>query len=152
AIYHVMPVDSLELLAPNFGWKDYFAGRLHTPDVVNVTQPEFFRALNGTIAGTPLDTWKAYLRWQALREASPALTQAFVDEDFRFGKLLSGAKEQMPRWKRCLFAIDGDLGDMLGKAYVAETFPPAARQRALTMVHNLEAALGDKIATLAWMS
>jgi len=152
ATYHVMPVDSLELLAPNFDWKGYFAGRLHTPDVVNVTQPDFFRSLNATIASTPLDTWKAYLRWHALGEASPTLTQAFVDEDFRFGRLLSGAKEQQPRWKRCLFAIDNDLGDMLGKAYVAETFPPAARARALAMVHNLEAALGDKIATLSWMS
>ena len=152
ATYHVMPVDSLELLAPRFAWKDYFAGRMKTPDVVNVTQPDFFRALDGLIASTPLDTWKAYLRWDALTEAAPTLTQAFADEEFRFSKLLSGAKEQQPRWKRCLAATDRDLGDLLGKAYVAQVFPPAARARALDMVHHLEAALNDRIATLSWMS
>ena len=152
ATYHVMPTDSLLLLAPHFGWNDYFAARMKHPDVVNVTQPDFFRAVNDLIASVPLDTWKAYLRWNALGDAAPTLTQAFVDENFRIEKFFTGAKEQQPRWKRCLMATDRDLGDMLGKAYVAETFPPAARARALGMVRNLEAALGDKIATLAWMS
>jgi len=152
ATYHVMPADSLAILCPRFAWKDYFAGRMKTPDVVNVTQPDFFRTVNDLIASTPLDAWKAYLRWAALGDAAPMLTQAFVDESFRFEKLMTGAQEQMPRWKRCLFLTDRDLGDILGKAYVAETFPPKARERALGMVHNLEAALKDRIATLAWMS
>ena len=152
ATYHVMPADSLMLLAPDFAWKDYFAGRMKTPDVVNVTQPDFFRAVNGLIASTPLEAWKSYLRWAALGDAAPTLTKVFADEDFRFEKLLTGAKEQQPRWKRCLMATDRDLGDMLGKAYVDEVFPPKARARALTMVHNLEAALHDRITTLEWMS
>ena len=152
ATYHVMPADSLALLAPRFLWKDYFAGRAQSPEVVNVTQPEFFLAMNELIASTPLDTWQAYLRWAVLSDAAPTLTRAFGDEDFRFEKLLTGAKEQQPRWKRCLAATDRDLGDLLGKAYVAQAFPPKARARALELVHNLEAALGDKIATLPWMT
>ena len=152
ATYHVMPKDSLVLLAPDFRWADYFAGRGHTPEIVNVTQPAFFQAVNGLLASTPLETWKAYLRWAALGDAAPTLTKAFVDEEFRFGRLLSGAKEMQPRWKRCLGAADRDLGDILGKAYVAEAFPPKARTRMMELVHNLEAALGDKINTLAWMS
>jgi putative endopeptidase len=152
ATYHVMPADSLALLAPRFLWKDYFAGRMQNPAVVNVTQPDFFKAVNELVASVPLDSWQAYLRWAALSDAAPTLTQAFSDEDFRFEKLLSGAKEPQPRWKRCLAATDRDLGDILGKTYVAMAFPPKARARALELVHNLEAALGDKIATLEWMS
>ena len=152
ATYHVMPTDSLVLLAPRFGWKDYFAGRMKTPDIVNVTQPDFFKAVNELIASTPLDDWKAYLRWTALDDAAPTLSKTWVDEDFRFQRLLSGATEQQPRWKRCLAATDRDLGDILGKAYVDVAFPPKAKARALEMVHNLEAALDGKIAELAWMS
>ena len=152
ATYHVMPSDSLALLAPRFLWKDYFAGRAQSPDVVNVTQPEFFKAVNELIAYIPLETWQAYLRWAVLSDAAPTLTKTFGDEDFRFEKLLTGAKEQQPRWKRCLAATDRDLGDLLGRAYVAQAFPPKARARALELVHNLEAALGDKIATLPWMT
>jgi len=152
ATYHLMPTDSLLAITPHFAWKDYFDGRMKHPDEVNVTQPDFFRALDGLLAETPLDTWKAYLRWAALSDAAPTLTQAFADEDFRFTSLLTGAKEQQPRWKRCLMATDRDLGDVLGKAYVAEAFPPKARARALELVHNLEAALHDRIGTLEWMS
>jgi len=152
ATYHLMPVDSLQLLTPNFVWKDYFDGRLKHPDVVNVMQPDFFRAFDQLISSTPIDTWRDYLRWAALSDAAPTLSKAFADESFRLEKLMSGAKEQQPRWKRCLAAEDRDLGDMLGKAYVAQAFPPQARERALQLVHNLEAALDDKIGKLEWMS
>ncbi len=152
ATYHVMPAESLQLLTPNFAWKPYLDGRLKHPDVVNVMQPEFFRALNQLIIDTPLDTWKAYLRWSVLSDAAPTLTKAFTDESFRMEQQMSGTQEQQPRWKRCLSAVDRDLGDMLGRAYVAEAFPPQARERALALVHNLEAALGERISTLEWMS
>jgi putative endopeptidase len=79
------------------------------------------------------------------------LSAAFADEEFRFQQVLSGTEAQLPRWKRCLRLTDRDLGDLLGKAYVREQFPPAARDRALAMVHNLEAALGDRIQALDWM-
>ena len=152
ATYHLMPIDSLTLLAPNFGWADYFAGRGKKPVDVNVLQPAFFQALNGLVQDVPLETWQAYLRWNAIQDAAPTLTKAFADESFRFTSKLSGAKEQLPRWKRCLMATDRDLGDAIGRAYVAEAFPPKARARALELVHNLEAALGERISTLAWMS
>jgi putative endopeptidase len=84
-------------------------------------------------------------------DAAPSLSTAFADEDFRFSQVLSGAEVQQPRWKRCLGWADRDLGDLLGQAYVKQQFPPEARQRALDMVHNLEAALGDRIQTLDWM-
>src|SRR5262245_12842497 len=152
ATYHVMPTDSLMLAVPSFKWTDYFAGRTRKPDIVNVTQPDFFKALNGLIAGTSLEDWKAYLRWTALEDAAPTLTKAWSDEDFSFQRLLSGTTEQLPRWKRCLAGADRDLGDLLGKAYVDVAFPPKAKSRALELVHNLEAALDDKIGALAWMS
>ena len=152
AVYHLMPKDSLLLITPRFLWQDYFTGRGLMPEVVNVTQPAFFAALNDLMASVPLETWKAYLRWNALSDAAPTLGSTFGAEDFRFEKLLTGAKEQQPRWKRCLAATDRDLGDLLGKAYVAEAFPPKARVRALELVQQLEAALGDMIATLPWMT
>jgi putative endopeptidase len=58
----------------------------------------------------------------------------------------------LPRWKRCVAATDGDLGDLLGREYVRERFTPQARERALAMVKRLEAALGERIGALAWMS
>jgi predicted metalloendopeptidase len=139
-------------MCPAFDWGAYLAARgLATLDSVNVAQPDFFRALDGMIATIPLDLWKSYLRWNVAREASPMMSAAFADEDFRFQQVLNGAEAPLPRWKRCLRWTDRDLGDLLGRAYVQKQFPPAARERALAMVHNLEAALGDRIQSLEWM-
>ncbi|MCC6350656.1 MAG: M13 family metallopeptidase [Candidatus Eisenbacteria bacterium] len=149
---HFLPLDSLEAMTPSFDWKGYLERRLVRVDSLNVAQPGFFRGLEATLTSTPLADWQDYLRWRVLEDAAPMLTQAFADEDFRWSSVLSGAKEMQPRWKRCVRATDGDLGDLLGKAYVKEAFPPAAKARALRMVENLEAALDERIGQLDWMS
>ena len=152
AVYHKVTVDSLRRLSPGFDWGAYLAARgIASLDSINVAQPGFVQALDGLVAGVPLDTWKSYLRWNVVSEAEPMLGAAFADEDFRFSQVLSGAEQQQPRWKRCLRMADRDLGDLLGQAYVKQQFPPEARARALEMVHNLEAALGDRIQALDWM-
>ena len=90
--------------------------------------PDFVKGMNQLIAGNDLDTVKTYLRWQTLHAAAPMLPKAFVEENFDFyGKTLRGAKELRPRWKRCVQYTDNDLGEALGQAYVAETFPPEAK-------------------------
>lgn len=152
AVYHLMATDSLRALTPRFDWSAYLAARALAPEVVNVTQPRFFAAVDGLVDTVPIETWRAYLRWAALSDAAPMLTQAFADESFRYEQLLQGVKVQQPRWKRCLAAVDRDLGDLLGRAYVTEAFPARARERALELVHNLEAALGERIDALTWMS
>lgn len=152
AVYHKLPVDSLRVLSPDFDWNAYLAARgVPALDSINIAQPAFVQALNGLITSVPIDAWKSYLRWKVVGDAAPSLSTAFADEDFRFSQVLSGAEVQQPRWKRCLGWADRDLGDLLGQAYVKQQFPPEARQRALDMVHNLEAALGDRIQTLDWM-
>src|SRR5258708_679617 len=151
ATYHLMATDTMMVLCPSLAWNDYFAARGHRPAEVNVRQPDFLRGMDGLLKNVPLAAWKSYLRWKVMSDAEGTLNQAFVDEDFRFRKLLTGAQEMQPRWRRCLGDADRDVGELLGKAFVDERFSPQARQRALTLVHNLEAALHDKISGLACM-
>jgi predicted metalloendopeptidase len=82
-----------------------------------------------------------------------SLPKAFVDEDFSFyGKTLQGTKELQARWKRCVAATDGDLGEALGQVFVEKYYPPEAKARTLQMVNQLEAALKQDIGELPWMS
>ena len=153
-IYHKMSVTDLQKLSPAFSWNQYFT-TVESPkfDSLNVSEPDFVKGMNQLIADNDLDTIKTYLRWQTLHGASPMLPKAFVEEDFDFyGKTLRGAKELRPRWKRCVQYTDNDLGEALGQAYVAETFPPEAKAHTLQMVHELEAALKTDISELSWMS
>jgi putative endopeptidase len=75
-----------------------------------------------------------------------------VNEDFAFSSTFSGAKELLPRWKRCLRSTDNQMGEALGEAYVAQTFPPAARERARQVIEDIRTAFGARLRKLAWMS
>jgi putative endopeptidase len=153
ANYHRMTAAELAQLAPGFGWPALFTGEGRSDiSTINVQNPVFVKVADSLLTSAPLDDWKAYLRWHVIDASAQSLSSAFVNEDFRFGSTLSGAKEMLPRDKRCTRATDNGLRDALGQAYVAQYFTPAAKQRALDMVHNLESVFHDRILTLDWMS
>jgi putative endopeptidase len=154
ANYHKMGTAELRALTPEFSWDAYFRN-IGFADIaeVNVGQPDFFRSLDKRLVSVPLSDWKAYLRWNLIHASAPSLSSKFVDENFNFyGKVLTGAKELQPRWKRCVISTDRTLGEALGQKYVARAFPPEAKTRAKAMVDNLVATLRSDIETLSWMS
>jgi len=153
ATYNYRTPAQLASMTPHFDWRRYFTD-IGTPNVpaVDVQSPKFFAAVDSVLAGAPLADWKAYLRWRVIRASAPHLSSAFVNEDFNFASSLSGAKELLPRVKRCTRETDDRLRDALGQAYVGEYFTPAAKARALEMVHNLEAVFRDRLSSLPWMS
>ena len=151
--YHKMDMAAFQEITPAFSWKNYLQD-IGFPEVtdVNVAQPDFFKALNSQLTSTPIADWKTYLRWHLIDTAAPALSSKFVEEDFDFtGKTMTGAKEMLPRWKRCVQATDRQLGEALGQKYVERAFTPEDKAAALKMVHNLINALHDDIETLPWM-
>lgn len=152
--YHKMDVAGLQALTNDFSWNEYLTD-IGYPNVatVNVGQPDFFKGLDAMLPIVPIANWKTYLRWHLISAAAPALSSKFVEESFNFsGRVMTGAKEMQPRWKRCTQATDRQLGEALGQQYVQKVFPPEAKAAALKMVHNLIDALHDDIQTLPWMS
>ncbi|MBZ5613139.1 MAG: M13 family metallopeptidase [Acidobacteriia bacterium] len=156
-LYHKMSVEELQKLAPSFAWKTYFTktgvGSLGSPlGTLNVVTPDYFRVMNEQIEKESLADWKTYLCWHATHDAATSLSAAFVKENFSFyGKTLRGREELPPRWKRCTNDVDNDLGEALGQAYVAKYFSPQAKQAALTIVKEVEAAMQSEIQALPWM-
>ena len=151
--YNLMPLSEMTALTPGWSWESYLHA-VGAPAVqqVNVRQPEFFKVMNQELASVPLPDWKIYLRWHVIHASAPGLPERFVEENFDFyDRKLSGTKELLPRWKRCVQSTDRNLGEALGQVYVEKYFPPAARARAKEMVNNLIAALRDDIPTLSWM-
>jgi putative endopeptidase len=151
---HPMSAQQLASLAPHVTWARYFhnAGVMQPVTKVIVAQPEFFKRADSLLATAPMPQWRAYLRYHILSSASPWLSTPFVNEGFAFSSTFSGAKELLPRWKRCLRATDNQMGEALGEAYVAQTFPPAARERARQVIEDIRSAFGARLKKLAWMS
>jgi endothelin-converting enzyme/putative endopeptidase len=149
-----MKLADLIQLAPNFDWETYYR-TLQYPkfEILNVDAPQFYKQLNTQLTSEPLENWKNYLRFHVADQYSPFLSENFVQENFEFyRKYLRGAKEMQPRWKRCVQFTDYNLGEALGQVYVRRVFSPELKASTLDMVNRVEAAMGQRIGQLDWMS
>ena len=154
AIYHKTSLKDLQQMSGPITWPLYFraAGLTRRIDFVNVAQPIFLRRAGELVSTTPLEDWRAYLRYHLLATASPWLSSDFVREDFAYRSLFSGAKEMLPRWKRCLRVTDAQLGEALGQAYVEKTFSPKAKREAKQVIDDIRSAFRERLMRLTWMS
>ena len=153
-VYHPTSVSDLHSLTPNFDWKAFFA-ELHPPafSTVNVEQPDFFKAMNTVIDEQPLDVLKSYLRFQAVNDVAPYLSEPFDEASFDFfHKTLRGQAVEEGRWKRCTQLTDRQLGEAVGQDWVKQNFPPGDKAAMEDLVTNLKSSLGDDIQQLPWMS
>jgi endothelin-converting enzyme/putative endopeptidase len=152
--YNRMSVKDFAALTPSFGFTKYLSENGAPPlESLNVISPLFFKTLETTINETSLDDLKTYLAWHYVTVSTSMMPAAFVKEDFQFfGKTLTGAQEMQARWKRCVMAVDGDLGEALGQKYVELTFGVEGKERTLKMVHALEIAMEKDIKELTWMT
>ena len=146
---HKMTRDEAIALAPNFYFNRYFDDMASTFKELNVTNPDFFKQVNGILAALPLDSLKTYVSWHVLRGASPWLSQPFVEANFKMRQALTGQKQIQDRWKRCVNLVDESLGEALGQRYVEVTFGPEDKQRMLKMVDALEKSLNRTFRVLS---
>lgn len=152
--YHFVSIEEANKITPHFDWKAFFtAQNANVTDGFSLSQPKFFAEVDSMLAKVPVADWKAYLRYHYADSASPYLSAPFQQENFAFHKeTLNGQKEDEPRWKRVLGTVNDQLGMALGELYVAQAFPPEAKERAQELVENLQAALKTRIENLEWMS
>jgi endothelin-converting enzyme/putative endopeptidase len=154
-VYHPMTVAKLAELTPDIDWSKLFSetGVQGVTDL-NVTNPDFFKGLQATLESTDLDTIKTYLRWQLISSVpSYALPKTLDEEDFDFfHRKLAGQPEQEARWKRCVDATDGALGEAVGQVYVSSQFTAANKAFTVQMVHDIEGAMDKEIEAQSWMS
>ena len=154
SVYHMMTLAKFEALDDSFGWNRYFTA-LKAPKMenINAVEPDFFKGQEEVLKTTPLSTLKTYFKVHLVMSQSQVLPKAFDSEEFAFdGTFLEGMKEQKARWKRCVRATDGDLGEALGKAYVEKTFGADGKARTLELVKKIEAAMSQDLDQLTWMT
>jgi putative endopeptidase len=151
---HRMTINELQALSPNFNWRKYAAASEAPPlPTINVSVPDYLRALNRLIGVSTMNDLKAYLRWHVVHQSADLLPKAFADADFDyFSRTLAGQQEQQPRWRRCVTQTDERLGEALGKAFVEETFSPKAKADTLQMVQDIKNAMRQDIDSAPWMS
>jgi putative endopeptidase len=153
-LFHKMKRAEFAALAPVLDWNSYFtAVKLNDVQTINVTEPAYYQELQRALQAHPIAAWRNVLRWNLIRRASPYLSASFADEQFAFfSKYLRGIPEQRARWRRCVRWVDRDLGEALGEVFVARTFTPDTKARALAMTREIESAMQRDLQDLPWMT
>ncbi|HEX3967793.1 MAG TPA: M13 family metallopeptidase [Edaphobacter sp.] len=152
--YHMMTVAELGQIAPAIDWPHYLAeqGAPGTAKL-NVSQPNFMKAVQTTLTMEPVEALRAYLRFHFLTAAAPYLAHPFEQADFDFySTTLRGVPVMPPRWKTCTRAVDRNLGEALGQEFVKRTFTADTKAKTQLMTEQVETAMQHEIENLDWMS
>ncbi|MSO43675.1 MAG: peptidase M13 [Candidatus Planktophila sp.] len=154
--YNKMSRAEVIALMPAFDFDLYLsAGEIPAVvlDSVIVQQPPFFHALSQILSVFDRDSWVAWLKWKIINGSAPYLSSDLVNQNFDFyGKTLSGTPELRQRWKRAVSVVEGSLGEAVGKVYVEQHFPVAAKVAMEKLVANLIEAYRVSIHAIDWMS
>jgi predicted metalloendopeptidase len=158
ATYNPMTVEALAADAPGFPWRAYFdAIGAKGLARVNVSQPAYFRAFAKFASQRRPAEWQAYLRFQLVNDAAPALPKRFEEAHYAFHSgVLKGVKSAPPRERHVLSFISGNYGSepmalAIGMVFVDRAFPPEAKARSDALIRNVKAALAERIRALDWM-
>ena len=117
-----------------------------------VGQPDFLEGANRVVGALKPAEYRDVLEWSLVEGSANYLNDATAAESFDFyGKIKAGRKENHPLWKRSTGQVERVMGEALGKIYAEKYFPEAAKQRMLTLIKNLQIALGERIAAQDWM-
>ncbi len=152
--YHKMTIQEVKKEFPGINWDAYFQGiGLKNVKEMSISQIEPVKEVEKIINTLPKEDQVAYLQWKLIDQAASYLSDDLYAQNFDFyGKTLSGKQEPRPRWKRAVGTVDEVLGEAVGQMYVQKYFPAAAKERMITLVKNLQTALGERIDKLEWMS
>lgn len=152
--YNKYAFSELNQLSSDIAWEDYFTKLgLNNIDSLIVSQPDFIKGTGSLLKEIEISVWKDYLSWCLINAYASSLSSDFVDQNFDFySRTLSGKKEMKPRWKRALSKVNGNLGELVGQAFVERHFTEESKQDVARMVENLRTVFEERINNLSWMS
>ena len=151
--YQTFARENWRDVMPQFNWDIWLAeiGMAELDSLV-LYMVDYLSALDAIIQDTDIGTWKTYLTWNVINTDAGILNEELDKQNFEFyGKTLSGTEEQRPMWRRGVTAVNGSLGEVVGKVYVSKHFPPEAKERMEKLVANLVLAYEKSITELEWM-
>lgn len=153
-LYNPAKAADLPTLAPGVDWAAFLSGaKVSDVETLVLMENTAIPGIAQVFADTPIETLKAWQAFNVVDQASPYLSQAFVDSRFEFrGKTLRGQPENRPRWNRGVALVDGQLGEVLAQEYVRLHFPASSKAQMETLVGNIRDAMTERLKHVDWMS
>ena len=158
ATYNKMDCNALNTLCNDvFDFETFFVtlGKENIQAVgdINVRNIAAIQKIANVVMTMEPEAMEHYLKWHTIHKLASYLPRAFVDEDFDFyQKILSGTKENKPRWKRAMAMTETALGEAMGKLYCEKYFDESMKDRAFAIVESVRVALEERLKEVDWMT
>src|SRR5690606_1099559 len=151
--YNPIAVKDLSNIVKNIDVAKYIKTLGFNADTVIIGELKYYQNLDKIINKDNLPNIKEFLKFNVMNDATGYLTKELDELSFEFyGRTLRGQKEQRSLDKRGLEFVNGSAGELLGKLYVEENFPPEAKAACEEMVQYLIKSFHMHISQLDWMS
>ncbi|MBP3212020.1 MAG: M13 family metallopeptidase [Prevotella sp.] len=155
ANYNKMTLAELKALCPNIPFEEMANAEGVKSEWIQemiVGQPKFMEGVDKLLAAMTADDLRAYMEWDVISGAAGLLSDEIREANFDFfGRTMTGRKQDYPLWKRATNAVQGAMGEALGKMYCERYFPATSKKQMETLVKNLQIALGERIDEQKWM-
>ena len=156
ANYNKMTLDELKALCPNIPFEEMANAEGVKSEYIQqmvVGQPKFMEGIDKLLTAMTADDLRAYMEWDVISGAAGMLSDEIREANFDFfGRTMTGRQQDYPLWRRATNAVQGAMGEALGKMYCDRYFPATSKKQMETLVHNLQVALGERIDAQKWMS
>ena len=156
ANYNKMTLAELKALCPNVPFEEMANAQGVKSEYLQeiiVGQPKFMEGVDKLLAAMTADDLRAYMEWDVISGAANMLSDEIREANFDFfGRTMTGRQQDYPLWRRATNAVQGAMGEALGKMYCDRYFPATSKQQMETLVRNLQIALGERIDAQKWMS
>jgi len=151
--YNPVKVSELNSLVKNVDIKTYLEKFNVNVDQVIIGELKYFQNLDQILTQENLPIIKDYLKFHFVNSVAGSSTRELEDMNFEFfGKKLGGQQTQRSLDKRGLGFVNGAVGELVGKEYVKDNFPPQAKANAQELIDYLFKSFTQHINDLEWMS
>ena len=151
--YNPVKVNELNQLVKNVDLQKYLADFNVNVDQVIIGELKYFQNLDQLLTQENLPIIKDYLKFNFVNSVAGSSTRELEDLNFEFfGKKLGGQQVQRSLDKRGLGFVNGAVGELVGKEYVKDNFPPEAKADAKELIDYLFKSFTQHINDLEWMS
>ncbi len=155
ANYNKMTLAELKALAPNILFEEMANAQGVKSEYLQeiiVGQPKFMEGVDKLLSAMTADDLRAYMEWDVISGAANMLSDEIREANFDFfGRTMTGRQQDYPLWRRATNAVQGAMGEALGKMYCERYFPATSKKQMETLVRNLQIALGERIDAQKWM-
>ncbi len=155
ANYNKMTLAELKALAPNILFEEMANAQGVKSEYLQeiiVGQPKFMEGVDKLLSAMTADDLRAYMEWDVIMGAANMLSDEIREANFDFfGRTMTGRQQDYPLWRRATNAVQGAMGEALGKMYCERYFPATSKKQMETLVRNLQIALGERIDAQKWM-